>query len=84
MLKDWSDVAPFTFIESQTTSANIKFLFARLDHGDGYSFDGPGAVLAHAYSPTNGNTHFDEDEYWTNSASGEQSYSVVCTGLVNT
>lgn len=69
--KYWSDVTPLTFTESKSTSsAKINLLFTRLDHGDGVPFDGPGKVLAHAFYPTNGMTHFDADETWTTSSYG--------------
>ncbi len=65
-LQVWSDVTPLTFRRVfGTTPADIIITFDRLNHGDGNDFDGPGRVLAHAYFPTNGDAHFDEDERWT-------------------
>ncbi|KAD6453089.1 hypothetical protein E3N88_07794 [Mikania micrantha] len=55
----------FTFSRARTyQSANLKISFARRDHGDGTSFDGPGGVLAHAFAPRDGRFHFDADDRW--------------------
>ncbi|XP_077510510.1 matrix metalloproteinase-2-like isoform X2 [Amblyomma americanum] len=73
-LKVWSDASKLRFTEVSggrrrggEGGADIAVAFARLDHGDGYSFDGPGTVLAHAFFPgegMGGDAHFDADEQW--------------------
>lgn len=48
--------------------ANVLIKFASEDHGDGFPFDGPGNVLAHAFHPgssLNGQVHLDLDENWS-------------------
>ncbi|XP_052074735.1 72 kDa type IV collagenase-like isoform X1 [Mytilus californianus] len=64
-LKKWSDVTSLIF-EYTEVHPDIEILFARGNHGDGSynAFDGPGRVLAHAFYPADGDTHFDDDETW--------------------
>ena len=73
-LKVWSDITPLNFHEVAGNNADIQIDFSKADHNDGYPFDGPGGTVAHAFFPgdhhTAGDTHFDDDEYWTFRSSG--------------
>lgn len=61
----WMSVSPFRFAyRDDFGKVDIKISFERRDHGDGYPFDGPNGVLAHAFSPTDGRLHFDAEENW--------------------
>ncbi|XP_071427518.1 matrilysin [Pithys albifrons albifrons] len=64
----WSDVTPLHFQRLYIGHADIEIKFARRGHGDAYPFDGRGGTLAHAFAPgegIGGDTHFDEDEKWS-------------------
>jgi hypothetical protein len=64
----WSDVTLLTFDEVQTGHSDISVEFSSGHHLDGYPFDGPGNVVAHAFFPgeeQGGDVHFDADESWT-------------------
>ncbi|KAF0762537.1 matrix metalloproteinase-2-like, partial [Aphis craccivora] len=63
----WSKHSKLTFREVNSESADILVFFEKGYHGDGYPFDGPGQVLAHAFFPgtgRGGDAHFDEEEEW--------------------
>ncbi|KAG1970214.1 collagenase 3 preproprotein [Pimephales promelas] len=69
----YSDVIPLDFKQIYSGTADIMILFKAGYHGDFYPFDGPNGVLAHANSPgpeQGGDTHFDDDETWTQSSRG--------------
>lgn len=65
----WSNTSLLSLREvSNENEANITIKFLEGNHGDGYDFDGPGQVLAHAFYPTSGtggDAHFDLGEKWT-------------------
>ncbi|XP_037802924.1 stromelysin-3-like [Penaeus monodon] len=66
----WSTYSHLDFKEVEAPDADIVIFFATYNHHDGYSFDGPSGILAHAYFPYEfghygGDVHFDESEKWT-------------------
>jgi hypothetical protein len=63
---DWEKYSGLTFEMVKTKeAADLKIKFTSKDHGDGYPFDGQGSTLAHAFYPTSGDIHFDDDESFT-------------------
>ncbi|XP_014212247.1 matrix metalloproteinase-2-like [Copidosoma floridanum] len=68
-LQLWEKHSNLTFRElPDSDDADIVISFHRGNHGDGYTFDGRGSILAHAFFPGSGrggDAHFDEDEEWT-------------------
>ncbi|XP_028370696.1 matrix metalloproteinase-26 [Phyllostomus discolor] len=79
----WSNVTSSIFQKVKGQDSDIKFSFWQLDkkltweggsgvqyHGDGWPFDGPGHILAHAFLPnseTPAIIHFDKGEPWSTS-----------------
>lgn len=79
-LQLYSDVIPLDFKQIDSGTADIMIMFKSRDHGDFAVFDGQGGVLAHAFSPGEGNggdTHFDEDEDWTQTSAGANLFLVA-------
>jgi hypothetical protein len=63
---DWEKHSGLKFeMAKSKDTADLKIKFGAEDHGDGFPFDGPGATLAHAFYPTTGDIHFDDDELFT-------------------
>ncbi|XP_045445692.1 matrix metalloproteinase-2-like [Melitaea cinxia] len=60
----WAPHGGLTFEQLDRGKADIQVSFASKDHGDGFPFDGPGHVVAHAFPPPHGAMHFDDDELW--------------------
>ncbi|XP_031727456.1 matrix metallopeptidase 30 [Anarrhichthys ocellatus] len=80
VLKLYSDIIPLDFQHIHSGTADIMIMFKARDHGDFAPFDGEGGVLAHAFSPGQGNggdTHFDEDESWTLTSAGSNLFLVA-------
>ncbi|XP_051169805.1 matrix metalloproteinase-17-like [Leptopilina boulardi] len=67
--KAWTDYSRLNFQNVNDPNADIIISFSQGSHGDGYPFDGPGNILAHAFFPYEmnsfgGDIHFDDDEKW--------------------
>ncbi|KPJ00164.1 Matrix metalloproteinase-25 [Papilio xuthus] len=60
----WAPHGGLRFKQLDDGHADIQVSFASKDHGDGFPFDGPGRVVAHAFPPPHGAMHFDDDEVW--------------------
>ncbi|KAL4714131.1 hypothetical protein ACJJTC_008485, partial [Scirpophaga incertulas] len=60
----WAPHGDLRFSQLLEGRADIEVSFARQKHGDGFPFDGPGRVVAHAFPPPHGAMHFDDDEVW--------------------
>lgn len=66
----WSDAAEVTFVPV-TEGATMRVAFTSFDHGDGFSFDGRGGEVGHAYAHGSkprslaGQIHFDGSEIWS-------------------
>lgn len=75
-LHRWASVSPLVFKETKD-KPTLDISFERWHHGDGMSFDGRGKVLAHAFYPQNGDTHFDDDEIWVNGNTGGKDLETV-------
>lgn len=91
-MAEWSRVVLVNFTKGTKVDQprQVDVLFARGEHGDGYPFDGPGKVLAHAFYPAPpnpetiaGDLHLDDDENWQQGGTLDL-YSVVLHELGHT
>ncbi|KAJ8725381.1 hypothetical protein PYW08_003564 [Mythimna loreyi] len=60
----WAPFGNLSFSGIDQGRADIQVSFVSGDHGDGFPFDGPGRVVAHAFPPPHGAMHFDDEELW--------------------
>ncbi|CAG5011470.1 unnamed protein product [Parnassius apollo] len=67
----WAPHGGLRFQQMDDGHADIQVSFASRDHGDGFPFDGPGHVVAHAFPPPHGAMHFDDDELWGDGANDD-------------
>ncbi|XP_031563080.1 metalloendoproteinase 1-like [Actinia tenebrosa] len=65
--KFWADAGGMVFtLTNDLSNANIKIMFGTKRHGTcNTPFDGSGNILGHAFFPTDGRLHFDDDEFFT-------------------
>ena len=83
-LAQWSAHARIQFkYVAAAGNRSINFMFATGSHGDAYSFDGRGRILAHTFYPADvspepfaGDIHLDDDESWGTKADPDL-FSVV-------
>ncbi|XP_046638639.1 uncharacterized protein LOC124316736 [Daphnia pulicaria] len=76
----WEEVTPLSFTFLERGSVDIEISFEKDAHSDSIKdkkFDGPGGILAHAFFPESGDTHFDEAETWTISNNGANLFQVA-------
>ncbi|KAL2922725.1 Metalloendoproteinase 3-MMP [Bienertia sinuspersici] len=72
-LNKWAQYSPFTFQEvTEDSESNLVFGFFQGDHRDGNPFDGPRGILAHSFQPTNGQSHYDATENWSDDPGQDQ------------
>ena len=70
LLQYWSDKSCLDVMLTSSNRSHIKVAFYSGSHPfDRTPFDGPRKVLGHAFYPTHGHVHFDDDELWTNATS---------------
>nr|XP_024218958.1 matrix metalloproteinase-2-like [Halyomorpha halys] len=87
----WAKYGNLHFTQAPySNDADIVFGFYRRQHGDSFAFDGPGNVLAHAFTPSynqngrgiDGDVHFDADENWmVDSNPGDYGVDLMSTAL---
>uniref|UniRef100_A0A803MBT7 Peptidase metallopeptidase domain-containing protein n=1 Tax=Chenopodium quinoa TaxID=63459 RepID=A0A803MBT7_CHEQI len=72
-LNTWRQYSPFMFQEvPEDSKSDLVFGFFNGDHGDGRPFDGPKGILAHAFYPQDGRSHYDATEDWSEDPGPDQ------------